>query len=176
MKRRLHRFALRLYRRIPRKGRRWVVRGLSPKYTVGAMCLIERDGALLLVRHAYRSRWGVPGGLVKRGEQPEDAVHREVWEEVRLRVKLDGEPAVVVEAGPQRVDIVYRAQLLDALDGPVPTSPEIVAAEWFPIDQLPELQHELSAALMAVARASRSYAVAPVRAVGTILSPLERLG
>jgi ADP-ribose pyrophosphatase YjhB (NUDIX family) len=176
MKRRLHRFALGLYRRIPRKGRRWIVRGLSPKYTVGAMCLIERDGSFLLVRHAYRSRWGVPGGLEKRGEHPEDAVHREVWEEVRLRVELDGEPAVVVEAEPQRVDVVYRARMADPLAEPVSTSPEIVATEWFPIDRLPELQHELTAALMAVARASRSFAASPLRAVDTIAPPLERLG
>ena len=36
--------------------------GRLPNYTVGAMCIVERDdGAILFVRHSYRRRWGVPG-------------------------------------------------------------------------------------------------------------------
>ncbi|MCB1005018.1 MAG: hypothetical protein KDB35_12620 [Acidimicrobiales bacterium] len=67
---RLHRFALRCYQRLPTLGRRWVVRTIAPSYTVGAMCVIERrDGAVLLIRHSYRSRWGVPGGLLNRREE-----------------------------------------------------------------------------------------------------------
>ncbi len=156
---RVQRAALRIYRRLPTLGRRWVVRTLAPTYTVGAMCFIERrDGALLLVRHLYRRRWGVPGGLLERGERPSDAALREVGEEVHLRVRLVGEPAVVVDAVPQRVDIVYRAEPIgDAdLEAVGPSSPEIVEARWFPRDELPELQHETAGALVALARSSRS--------------------
>ena len=53
------------------------MRAIAPTYTVGAMCFIERDdGALLLVQQTYRKQWGVPGGLLKRGEEPEDAARR----------------------------------------------------------------------------------------------------
>lgn len=165
----LHRLALRLYRRLPTKGRRWVVRGLSPSFTVGAMCLIERsDGALLLVRHVYRQRWGVPGGLLKRGEEPADAARREVREEVSLEVELSGEPAVVVDAIPQRVDVVYRARprLGADLSRIEPASPEIIEARWFAADRLPELQHETASALIAIARSSRSPQAPPVAAFG----------
>ena len=158
MSARLHRFALRCYQRLPVLGRRWVVRTVAPSYTVGAMCIIERtDGALLFVRHSYRSRWGVPGGRLNRREDPAEAARREVWEEVGLEVELLGEPAVVVDAVPQRVDLVYRARPVPGADlaavGPV--SAEIAEVRWFAPDELPELQFETSGALMALARARR---------------------
>jgi 8-oxo-dGTP pyrophosphatase MutT (NUDIX family) len=156
---------LRVYRRLPTLGRRWVVRTIAPSYTVGAMAIIERaDGSRLFVRHVYRHHWGVPGGLLERGETPELAVAREVWEEVGLRIELLGEPAVVVDADPQRVDIVYRARPVDeaGADALQPASPEIVEARWFPPDQTPELQHETAGALVALARSSRSPQAPPL--------------
>jgi len=57
---------------------------------------VERaDGQVLLVRHSYRQSWGLPGGLLKRGEDPATAALREAAEEVGLAVDLDGEPTVV---------------------------------------------------------------------------------
>jgi 8-oxo-dGTP diphosphatase len=150
---------LRVYRRLPTLGRRWVVRTIAPSFTVGAMAIIERsDGSRLFVRHIYRQHWGVPGGLLERGETPELAVAREVWEEVGLRIQLLGEPAVVVDADPQRVDVVFRARPIEDEDAETiePGSPEIVEARWFPQGQTPELQHETASALVALARSSRA--------------------
>jgi 8-oxo-dGTP pyrophosphatase MutT (NUDIX family) len=155
---RLHLRALRVFQRLPVHLRRQVVRTIAPGFTVGAMCIIERDdGALLLVQLSYRERWGVPGGLLKRGEEPADAARREVLEEVGLDVVLLGEPAVVVAAEPRRVDLVFRARLRAGQDPAAasPRSPEIVAAQWFPADHLPELQEEASGALVALARSAR---------------------
>jgi 8-oxo-dGTP diphosphatase len=157
--RRLHLLLLHVFRRLPVRARRRVVRTIAPGYTVGAMCFIERgDGHLLLVQLSYRSRWGVPGGLLKRGEEPADAAQREVREEVGVGVVLTGEPAVVVDAAARRVDLVFRASLAPGEDPATarPGSPEIVAAAWFPADHLPELQHETSGALVALARSARS--------------------
>lgn len=135
---------------------------IAPTFTVGAVCVIERpDGALLLVRHAYRRRWGVPGGLLNRGEEPETAARREALEEVGVEVETIGEPAVVVDPGPRRVDVIYRARLVNGLDPDTvrPTSVEILEARWFPADELPELQHETAGALVALAR--RRYPINP---------------
>lgn len=159
MKRSLHLLALRVYRRLPVSARRFAVRRVAPGFTVGAMCIIERsDGAVLLVRHSYRKRWGVPGGLLEKREDPADAARREVFEEVGLAVELAGEPAVVVDADPRRVDLVYRARPAKGADpaDAHPISPEILEARWFPADALPELQYETSTALVALARASSS--------------------
>ncbi len=151
----LHRIALQVYRRLPVGLRRRVVRAVSPSFTVGAMCFIERpDGALLLVRHCYRDRWGVPGGLLERGEDAAIGARREVREEVGLAVDLLGEPAVVVDAAPQRVDVIYRARPAEGVDPESVAigSAEIVEARWFPPDALPELQFETAGALVALAR------------------------
>lgn len=154
---RLHRFALHVYRRLPVQARRRVVRTIAPAYTVGSVCVIERsDGAVLLVRLSYRNSWGLPGGLLKRGETAADAARREVLEESGLAVDLMGDPAVVVDEVAQRVDIVFRARPANGTDPAVvePRSPEIVEVAWFPTDDLPDLQFETSGALMALARRS----------------------
>ncbi len=60
---------------------------LSPKATMGVSALVTReDGRVLVVHHTYRRpSWGFPSGMVDRGEQPEDALHRELDEELGLR-------------------------------------------------------------------------------------------
>ena len=82
-----------------------------------------------------------------------------------MRIELLGEPAVVVDAEPQRVDIVYRARPIDdggRRRGIDPASPEIVEARWFPPSQTPELQHETASALVALARSSRAPQSPPI--------------
>jgi 8-oxo-dGTP diphosphatase len=155
VKRTIHRALLRVFRRLPTRLRIAAVHLLSPSYTVGAMCVIERhDGAVLFVRHSYRPRWGVPGGLCRSGEDVADGARREVREEAGVAVVLIGEPAVVVDPGERRVDIVYAARLADGVhpDDAVPVSPEIVECRWFAAGVRPELQRETAQALAALDR------------------------
>jgi len=162
---RVHLGLLRVFRRLPTRARRRVVRTLSPAYTVGAIVFIERDdGAILLVRQSYRRSWGVPGGLLRRGEDAVDGARREVFEETGLAVDLLGEPTVVVDAEPQRVDVVFRARPAAGQDPgrATPCSPEIVEVGWFRPSELPDLQHEASAAFIRLARASQSPAAPPI--------------
>jgi ADP-ribose pyrophosphatase YjhB (NUDIX family) len=49
-----------------------------------ACALIERDGKVLLARHSYVSGWLLPGGGVERGEPAEQAIMREMREEIGL--------------------------------------------------------------------------------------------
>ena len=164
---RTYRLALRVFRFFPRSVRRVTIRTVSPSYTVGSICVIERpDGAILLVRQAYRKKWGIPGGLLKRGEAPEVGARREVFEEVGIAVELIGPPAVVVDASPQRVDVVFRARpaALSEISEVRPTSPEIVEVKWFAPDALPELQFETAEAMVALARVHATHAIDPAGA------------
>jgi 8-oxo-dGTP diphosphatase len=149
---RLHLALLKIYKRLPRRARLAIVHGLAPSYTVGAICIIERtDGNLLLVRHSYRNAWGFPGGLLNRGEGPEEGAVRECSEEVDIAISIIGEPAVVVAPDPRRVDIVYRCRT-DEPDKAKAIPPEVTEVGWFPPNGLPELQHEAAGALVALAR------------------------
>ena len=177
MRRRITRLALGVYRRLPRLGRRWVVRTIAPSYTVGAMAIVERDdGAVLLVRHSYRRKWGVPGGLLQRGELPDVALRREVREEVGIDVDVLGEPAVVVDPDPQRVDLVFRARVKGDGAEARPVSAEILEVRWFPSEELPELQFETSGALMALARAARHPQSPPLPSLGLLDRPQREAG
>lgn len=152
---RLHLLLLKVFRRLPTRARRAAIHAITPSYYVGAIALVERDdGARLFVRHTYRRRWGVPGGLVARGEDPRDAVRREAREEVGLRIELLGEPGVVVDPESRRVDVVFAARPADGADPDAvsPRSPEIAECRWFAADDLPPLQHETAGALVTLAR------------------------
>lgn len=149
-----HRALLRVWRHVPLGLRRLIVRVAAPSFTVGAACVVERDGGeILLVRLAYRTGWGLPGGLIERREDVADCARREVGEEVGLDVELVGAPAVVVDGRAQRVDVVFRARPVPGSDpaAAAPSSPEIVEARWFPAGDLPPLQHETVSAVLALA-------------------------
>lgn len=58
---------------------------------VGVGALIFRNDSVLLVqrgREPALGKWSLPGGLVEIGESLHDAVRREVWEEVGIRVRV----------------------------------------------------------------------------------------
>lgn len=89
-----------------------------PEYPmVGVGALIFRDQQVLLVRRgkepAY-GKWSLPGGLVEVGESLEQAVRREVREEVGLTVRVVDLVAAldrVIRIGQERVE--YHYVLLD---------------------------------------------------------------
>jgi 8-oxo-dGTP pyrophosphatase MutT (NUDIX family) len=150
---RLHAVALAVYARIPTPVRWRLLRWLVPTYTVGAMCFVRRDdGAVLFVRQSYRQGWTVVGGSLSRHEEPAEAAVREAMEEVGLAIALDGPPAVVTYPERRDVHIVYTGRVDAGVDpGDVrPMPPEIVEAQWFAPDELPDLHPETARALLAL--------------------------
>jgi 8-oxo-dGTP diphosphatase len=143
-----------VWARLPRWLRRRLVRLGAPTYTVGAAGIVEHDGCVLLVRLAYRRGWGLPGGLLARGEQPAAAAVREVAEEVGLAIELLGLPTVVAAPEVRRLDVVFRCRPAPGVDAATARarSPEVLEARWWPLDALPPLQPEAASGL----RVSRS--------------------
>ena len=144
----LHRLALGAFRLLPTPARRLVVRSLSPTFTAGAIAVVlDVDDRMLLVRQVYRGRWGLPGGLMQRGEVPLGAMLREVGEEVAMAVVVQGEPEVVLDPEPRRIDIVFLARPADRSIEPKPASVEIDALRWVTPDDFPSIQMETAMAL-----------------------------
>ncbi|MEU4381815.1 NUDIX hydrolase [Micromonospora echinofusca] len=56
----------------------------------GVSAVVRDDaGRVLLARRADNGLWSVPAGLIDPGEQPADAVVREVYEETGVRVRIE---------------------------------------------------------------------------------------
>jgi len=98
--------------RLPRWVRRRLLWVLNAHFIVGAVAVIRDDeGRVLLARHTYRSApWGLPGGWVKRHEDPAEAVAREIFEETGLRVQVLGALAIQHEAAAH-LTLVYAARI-----------------------------------------------------------------
>src|SRR6478609_7860223 len=107
----LYLLALRIFRRMPAPLRRGVVRAGTPNFTVGAVCLLERDDRLLMLRQPHRVGWSLPGGLLDRGESAAAAVVREVREKLGLRIEVGRPVTVVVDSPLRRVDVIYRVEV-----------------------------------------------------------------
>jgi len=130
-------FALRVFRRLPAPVRRLVVRAGTPSFTVGAVCLLQRDGQLLMLRQPHRAGWSLPGGLLDRGESAADAVRRELREELGLLVQVGRPVTVVVDAPLRRVDVVYRLQVDSELGERV--GGEATSARWMRPEEIDEM-------------------------------------
>jgi RimJ/RimL family protein N-acetyltransferase/ADP-ribose pyrophosphatase YjhB (NUDIX family) len=60
---------------------------LPRKRAIAQMLVRDADGRVLLCRLTYKNDWDLPGGVVEVGESPQEAVAREVEEELGLHLK-----------------------------------------------------------------------------------------
>jgi len=126
-----------VWRRVPKPLKRLTVRWSHPRFAVTAGGIIsDANGRVLLLKHRFRpgSGWGLPGGFIEEGEQPEEALRRELREEIGLEV---GQPklfAVRAFKEPKQIEIVFSCQAEGDLDQ---LNFEIKQAGWFSLDELP---------------------------------------
>ena len=108
------------------------------RFTVTAGAVIFNDKAeVLLLKHRFRagSGWGLPGGFMEKGEQPIDALRRELREEIGL--ELDDVKVFAARSfkKPKQVEVLFRARANAQVQS---RTVEVERAEWFAIDALPE--------------------------------------
>ena len=132
-----------IWRRAPKALRRWTVRFSHPRFAVTAGAIVtDGHGRVLLLKHRFRpgSGWGLPGGFIEHGEQPEEGLRRELREEIGLEVERLKLFTVRAFKRPKQVEIVFMGQ---AVGNPDELSFEIQEAAWFlPREFPPELPRD----------------------------------
>ncbi len=126
-----------IWRRVPKSLKRWTVRASQSRFAVTAGAIITDDeGRVLLLKHRFRPSpgWGVPGGFIEEGEQPEEALRRELREEVELEVKHVKVFTTRTFKEPKQIEIIFTAR---AIENTERLSFEIQKAAWFSPDELP---------------------------------------
>jgi 8-oxo-dGTP diphosphatase len=117
----------------------------NPKPTASGLITRREGGSIdvLLVRRAkepYLGHWDCPGGFIDPDEHPEDAVRRELLEELGLRVDVTRFVGIFMdrygeEDGESTLNVYYEVAIRGGVIAP---ASDVSEAAWFPLDRLPE--------------------------------------
>lgn len=152
MRRRAHLASLRFFGVLPRRLQNWCVRRIAPLFTVGtAVVLLDGAGQVLLVQQPYTDGWGLPGGLVARGEEPAETARREIREELGLEIDIATHPIAVRTPWRRHFNFLFTA-VLPNMDpaSMLGLNPEISDVDLFDLLALPELSECTDDFLVAV--------------------------
>jgi 8-oxo-dGTP diphosphatase len=118
---------------------------------VGAV--VERDGALLLVRHQKLDRdpyWVLPGGRLEPGETIPECAEREISEETGLSARFSGVLYVseFLREGRHTVDVTVRMAVEEGEEARLGSDPEVAPGSeptlrelrWVEVDELREIE------------------------------------
>ena len=76
--------------------------------TSGVLCLIECENRYLLIKNTYgTNNWKLPGGGIKKNENHLDAVKREVYEELLIKLSVVNLIGSIISKEEYKTDTVY---------------------------------------------------------------------
>lgn len=108
---------------------------------VGAVCaLVRRDGRVLALRRSERKDaapgiWEAVSGRLEPGEDPLEAVHREIREESRLVVRVDPRPWAAFATDRAGVPMLIVYYVADWIAGELRLSEEHSEGRWMDADE-----------------------------------------
>ena len=112
----------------------------------GVTAVIRQGEQFLLARHALSGLWSLIGGAVEPGEEPSDAVVREVHEETGARIRIDrivgaygGQSLMTEYPNGDLVAYVTTAYQCHLLDTAQPDMNELLELGWFSRDDIFDL-------------------------------------
>jgi 8-oxo-dGTP diphosphatase len=83
--------------------------------------LIEKDGKLLVCQRTRHQtmplKWEFPGGKIEQGEQPRDALRRELEEELGIQARIGDEVARLQHVYPNNTTVELRFFVVREYEG-----------------------------------------------------------
>ncbi len=115
------------------------MRFFQNQFLVGVTGVIfNQKNEVLLFKHTYRQHsWSLPGGYMKAGEHPAEALEREIKEESSLVVSVDAPLSTRTDRTGARLDMCYTGILIG---GEFTPSKEVSAYGFFSQDTMPLLR------------------------------------
>ncbi|MBA3536208.1 MAG: NUDIX domain-containing protein [Tatlockia sp.] len=105
--------------------------------SVGARALVICKGKVLLIKHSYTPGWYTIGGAVEAGETPVEAIQRELAEEVGIHCLSLPKLFSVYHNDRENRDDYIIFYLVDNFEKKAVRSLEILAEQWFELENLP---------------------------------------
>lgn len=104
------------------------------------LVILKREAeSALLVRHQYKGKnlWYLPGGGVQIGEGPDEAIRREITEEIIIDT---GEPVLagIYKSGEKKGNITFLFCCYGRETVKIAPNSEIEESQFFPLTDLPE--------------------------------------
>ena len=125
--------------RLPTSVKLFLMRRLNDQFLIGVTGIIlNKKNKVLLFNHTYRdgTRWSLPGGYIKKGEHPKEALEREIEEESGLIVSADERLKLRIDRDSPRVDVIYVGSFIGSEFRP---SSEVKKAKFFSFENLPRI-------------------------------------
>jgi len=111
-------------------------KNLKANFSIGIFGIIfNKDKKVLLAKRNDFPMWNLPGGGVETGETPEEALDREIREEIGAKVKNKRFCGIYFKKGMDEVVFAYLVEVRPFNFKPTDEASEIA---YFAVDQLPE--------------------------------------
>jgi ADP-ribose pyrophosphatase YjhB (NUDIX family) len=125
--------------RLPKGAQLFFMQFFQDRFLVGVTGIILNEkNEILLFKHTYRQHaWSLPGGYLKSGEHPREALEREIKEESGLVVSIDESLKTRTDRETARLDLCYTGVLIG---GDFIPSHEVSEYGFFAEDKLPLLR------------------------------------
>lgn len=124
---------------LPKEVQLMIMRFFQSQFLIGVTGIIYNDQKeVLLLKHTYRSHaWSLPGGYLKAGEHPREALEREIKEETNLVVSVDEPLKTRTDRDSARLDMCYTGTLIG---GDFKPTSEVSEFGFFALANLPLLR------------------------------------
>lgn len=116
----------------------------GPRACVTGLVTDATDSRIALIKHKHRGKWELAGGKIgdegHEGETWQDALLREMWEELGVKVTVASGPPIEVLNGPAVAGANYRSVVLvvrAVVEGDLTPGDDAVAARMFERSEIP---------------------------------------